>query len=248
MISVDLDRPSTWPEDLLEAVESLIQRLSSRSRYPLDLRAPDSAVEAFDRVLFGYPIRALHATRLLEHEVDLIRTQGLRLATAELVRDRIEAAYVAGYVTDADRDTLHEAHVFTLNETAGRKDQVCLFVSTVPLTSDIGAIAELVGTWGGEILYRSSRSGALPTRLKTLGQPAIVEVTVDLKDEGRKPYFAPDLWKLFVGKRLRLARSTGDVHLYAPVPPSAIVRIAQPGDRAYERYTMLPERTGRRAS
>jgi hypothetical protein len=244
---IDVDVPATWPDPLANLVGRLADD-ARRSGHPpqyyqdLDLLSYENAVLAeFE----GHLVRARHHTRLLAHEKDAIRLQGLRLLDAHLVNDRLDQALALGYLTAAEHERLR-----TVNETVpgqrgwGRREgQVCLTLSAAPQVHDVGGIHRLLTYWGGEAIYWQHCEGspALAAKLRSLGAPSVVTALLDLAvpvQEGHSVF--PSVVHVFVGKALGYEPADADVLYRAPIPPERIESIVSPGDPAYDRFPALP--------
>jgi len=68
---------------------------------------------------------------------------------------------------------------------------------------------------------------------------------VDLGAPQNRPYAAPSLPKVFVGKRLDLEDAFGELHVTVNIRGEHILGIWHPGDPDYDRHLSLP---GKRAS
>src|SRR5438132_14434734 len=97
---VDVDDPQTWPPDVRREAQAIADSVRGKAKYVSDLPIPIEGEDPFRALLAGHPLVAYHATRLLDHEVAMIREQGLRPLTAKLVEDRIEAAYGHSLISD----------------------------------------------------------------------------------------------------------------------------------------------------
>jgi len=234
---IDVDDDSTWPGPAAEIVARWANEYGGTTQYALDLPLPSHADNALREVLSGYLLRAYHCTRLLDHEVQAVREGGLRQLTAELIHDRIEAAKRASAISEHDAELLRHANVFATGEAAHRKDQVCLIFSNLVFREDPTACEPLLSTWGGEGVYRSSRSHSLPTHVTELGKPTVV---VSLLRSQFITNVFPDLSKIFVAAALQLTARWADVFYGDAIPPSHIEAILQPGDSIYERLGALP--------
>jgi hypothetical protein len=77
---LDVDYPETWPEHVRAEADEWAERNRGQTKATNELQLPDSVFESLtDEHLF----LAYHCTRLLPHEIDLVRREGLRLATKE---------------------------------------------------------------------------------------------------------------------------------------------------------------------
>ncbi len=242
MTIVDVDDADTWTRPLSEVVDRWASIHAKTTEYTSDLALPLEEEGPFRRLLAGHLLRAYHLTRLLPHEVRVIRKTGLRPLTRELVTERIEAARSEGAISQPEADSLHRAHVFAVAEDSNRRDQVCLALSKQVMHTRAHGCVPLLSIWGGECIYMSSgQTPSLERRLKTLGKPSIVSALLGFggADDARHRVF-PALHKVFVGARLGLEDVGADVFYRAPVAPERIEAIWQPGSRHYDQFSDLP--------
>ncbi|TAK60599.1 MAG: hypothetical protein EPO22_09140, partial [Dehalococcoidia bacterium] len=226
--AIDFDRPPTWPASLRRSAEGLAGAFRGTIAYQDQVRTSESQEQAWRASLAGSAIRCYHATRLLPHEVELVRNQGLRPLSPELISDRISAAFRHGFITSGERELMRDAHVFATGEEAHRDNQVCFFLPRCLLDTDAGSIDPLMSIWGGEGISMSSRGIALPERIQTLGKPAIVVAELDFLREP-STYVSASLLKVAVARLLDIPVLGAQVHWYAPVAPEQIVAVWQPG-------------------
>ncbi|MEV6857449.1 hypothetical protein AB0M89_27025 [Streptomyces microflavus] len=238
---VDVDVPATWPAPLVGLVGELADKARLSVHAPenyqdLDLTSHEDTALA---LLEGHLVRARHHTRLLDHEKDAIRAQGLRLLDAQLVNDRLHQAHALGYLTVQERERLQ-----AVNETVpgqrgrGRREgQVCLTLSAAAQLHHVHGIHRLLTYWGGEAIYRQHGEGspALATKLRSLGVPSVVTALLDLAAAGQqRPSIFPSLVHVFVGKALGHDPANADVFYESPIPLQRIESIVSPGDLAYD--------------
>lgn len=232
---VDVDVPATWPRPLTDLIDELVDDARRSGHAPeyyqdLDILAHEDTVLAH---LEGHLVRARHHTRLLDHEKDAIRAQGLRLLNAQLVNDRLDQAHKLGYLTEAEHETLR-----TVNETVPeqrgwgrREDQVCLTLSAAPQTHDVGGIRRLLTYWGGEAIYWQHCEGspALAVKLRSLGTPSVVTALLDLTTSIQEEHSVfKSVVHVFVGKALGHEPADADVLYRSPIPPQRIESIVTP--------------------
>ncbi|MEU7028851.1 hypothetical protein AB0A60_19445 [Streptomyces sp. NPDC046275] len=244
---VDVDVPATWPRPLADLVGKLADDARHADHAPeyyqdLDLLSHEDTVLAH---LEGHLVRARHHTRLLDHEKDAIRAQGLRLLNAQLVNDRLDQAHALGYLSNAEHEKLR-----SVNETVPgqrswgrREDQVCLTLSAAPQTHHVDGIYRLLTYWGGEAIYWQHCEGspALAAKLHILGAPSVVTALLDLTTPAQEGHsIFPSVVHVFVGKALGHEPADADVFYRAPIPPERIESIVSPGDLAYDRFPDLP--------
>lgn len=242
MIAIDVDDRSTWPDDIAIAATQLAGSLRGSTRYISDLAISPEEEDRFRERLKGRRLGAYHCTRLLDHEISVVREVGLLPLTASVVAQRIELACQEGAISSIERDLLLESHVFRLGnktEIDGRRDQVCLILGAAVFDDFPDAVTPLLSSWGGEAIYVYALDrGQL---LASLGKPTIVRAAIDLTEGWRVHLVAPDVARLFVGAVLGLSDRTADVFYRAPVEPEYVLDLWQPGCHEYDRFTELPQ-------
>jgi hypothetical protein len=232
---IDIDDSDTWPESVREWMAPYVESLPVMSGYTSDLAVPLEREDEF-RALVGDRLLAFHCTRLLDHELDAVRREGVRPLTRELVDERINAAHARGYLSDVDRARLRQRNVFALGAAQHREKRVCLVLGRAGL--DDSGVHPLMSRWGGEAIYMADPDS---TELAAfIGRPAVVVAAIDLSISHTVSPTFPSLGKLFVGAALGTGGRYADVLLQAPVPAADVLVIWQPGDADYDRHPTLP--------
>ncbi len=140
---MDLDDARTWPPAVLDFAEHWGAVLDGATGHPCDLAVP-AAQESFMALIGDQPLRAYHSTRLLDEETADIQRGGLVPLTDELVASRIRRARLAGYLTDAEGDTLLAKSALAPGGSEGqRRGQVC----AVPGGASRASSARVPGIW-----------------------------------------------------------------------------------------------------
>lgn len=223
---VDVDDASTWPAEVSRIIERWIQT----NEYQ-DNVAMAEAEDQF-RILFrGRLLRAYHFTRLLPSDVEMIRSEGLRMLTLSLTHDRIERALIAGEIAVHEAEVFHRAHVFATGNAAHRENQVCFVLGRSVLKHGRDGTEDLRGTWGGEAMYRAAGGVALRPRLKKLGSASVVTALVDIAED--KHFVTPNLPRTFLRTPLR-ERGWSDLFYKSAVPPEQIESILRAVDPGYK--------------
>jgi hypothetical protein len=132
---------------VLEYAVNLSRALRGTTRFVGDLAVQLELEGEFRRLLQGRLLRVYHATRLLDHELSMIQTLGLRPLSLQLIKDRIQAAHAHSWITVEQRSQLEPAHVYADGHAEHRDGQVCLFLGTHTLHTVTG-VASLLCTWG----------------------------------------------------------------------------------------------------
>lgn len=239
---MSLDDARTWPAGVKEAADRLADRYEGLTEHVTDLAQQimfDNEEAGFNRTLQGTVVTVYHATRLLDNEMDRVRSEGLHPASIELAVSKIDSAYAAGVIDEAERDVLASNNLFVTGDEGVREGNVCFFASRGVLDNEVNAIWSLLTNWGGEIIYfNQRRDSRVADRLRTLGRPAIVVAAVDLSDSERVHLAAPGIAAAFIGKRLGLSKPDFDLHYRGTV--DQILDIWTPGRPEYDRHTELP--------
>lgn len=239
---IDVDLPDTWLEEVHNRVAYYARRLEGSSASTLDLDISFDEQEAFREELAGTQVKVYHATRLLDHEVESIRAEGLIPLSADLVRTRIKRAAERGALSQDERDELLAGNLFDAGDNvSNREGQVCFFLSVEVLSHSVSGVWNLMTKWGGEGIYFGSFSDLTETRLKLVGRPSVVVAAVDLSPSQLIHPVYPGVLKSFVGRLRNHEDYAADVLYKAPVPPVQILDIWQPGHPEYDRFQELPE-------
>lgn len=234
---IDIDDETTWPDRVRAWVEPRAERLRGTRKYTCDLAVPLETEDEFRELLAGEIVLADHYTRLLDHEVNRIRREGLKPLTDDLLTSRIIAAHAHCAFDEETKARLLNGHVFSTGRSAGRAGKVCFVLGRSELGSSAAGCDDQLLIWGGEGIFRSDV--ALADRVRGLGRPAMVVAQLDVSSRETAPSFPP-LNRLFVGAVLRTQGTYGEVHLARGVPAPDILGVYQPGDPEYDRYAGLP--------
>jgi len=226
MAPIDVDNPETWPPQIHYMASAWAKQCAGRTRYTNDLPLALELEAPFRQELAGHLVRAYHYTKLLPHEKQMIQRQGLRMLTASLLEERMEAGVKAGKISSDEARCFRDSHVFAAGEEQHREGQVCLVLSQRLFDRDPGACLPLLESWGGECLYMSSLSVPFRSRLQEIGSPTRVTALLALEDSTKHQIY-PSLHKLFVGSLLGLDDLGADVFYRAPIPPEHIEHIEE---------------------
>lgn len=240
---IDVDDPATWPPHVVAEVQPLAKAVRGKSRYLADLLVPIEGEDDFRALLSGYLLRTYHATRLLDHEVAMIRERGLRPLTEQLVKDRINAALANSCITQKECQQLLAAHLFAPDQARNmraRVGKVCLILSQHAFRHEPDLAAPLLEEWGGEAITMTKGGSQLRPMLAELGKPALVVANIDLSQSWRTHFVNPNLKKVFVANLIQPGGLGADVFYEAPVPPEQVVATWQPGDPEYDQFKGLP--------
>lgn len=169
---VDVEDIATWPSAVKQYADRWAQQLHGTTRYAGDLGVPLEEADEFRRLFQGHLLRAIHCTRLLDHERAWIRERGLREASRQLIADRIHGAHEAGSITSRERDALLAGHALAGRQYAlgNREGQVCFIASRTMLDRDPRSVEPLLRTWGGEVIYNPQSDRK---RLRSIGKPTL---------------------------------------------------------------------------
>jgi hypothetical protein len=254
LIEADLEK--TWPEALLRELDASRESLAAFQieRARIDRAAYDDVVlrvyrhqnphestwdtapsSATHATASGF-LLGFHATRLMDHEMEEIRTYGLRLCSIELLQHRLAAAQSVRRLTAIQVEKLLARHQAVEANRIGRT----AFVFTRGQLKSDSDFGRLFRSWGGEALYNShendDETGPI---LASLGIPCIVVAAVKVADV--EPRFKIghrliDVWCAHRNIRTELGEQFGGV-VRAPTPAKNIMRIVKFGDPEFVELT-----------
>ena len=116
MAPIDVDNPETWPPQIHYMTSTWAKQCAGRTRYTNDLPLALELEVPFRQELAGHLVRAYHYTKLLPHEKQMIQQQGLRMLSASLLEERIEAGVRAGVISHEEASCFRASHVFAAGE------------------------------------------------------------------------------------------------------------------------------------
>lgn len=225
-----IDSPETWPAEVRREADRMAELLAGTTCYTGDLRLPEHYDDEFRRLLAGHQLRAYHATRLLPHEIEDVRSGGLRRLTRDLVAQRLQGLQASGLVTDAEVEELRSHTVFALDNYENRQGQICFVLGNNSFSE--ADMYRLLETWGGEaIFWGVGCDHPLRERLRSVGEPVVVAVGLDGLDAGWRVHAVwPELPKLFIAAALDLDDRGADVMYRGEVPHDRIEAVWCAGD------------------
>ncbi|WP_432079682.1 hypothetical protein [Streptomyces sp. YPW6] len=238
---IEIDRPGEWPAELTSWVKTAADLVRGIKTY--DKLREDGDLGAFDprlrELLAGRLVRTFHATRLLDYEVDDIRSSGLLRLTPQLLQDRRDKALNSQVITEKEHRTLTESDAFETDPyVKHRVGKVCV-VGNRQLLHD-RRVGDQFSFWGGKAQYSSGAWEDLASdRVKKLGQPALVVPLLDVSDP-KVAVLTTELIYPFVGSYLGLERVGCLIDYEADVPGDRIEAVWCPGDAEYDVFERFP--------
>jgi hypothetical protein len=239
MEAMEVDDPGSWPQPIYQYVEKRSEELAGTSESMLDLPIDPVEDSQFARLFNGLLLLPYHCTRLLPHEVESVRREGLAPLTEDLVRRRIEEAHLHTAINEAERDRLLDGHIFATNEADHRAGQVWFFLSRHTLDLRWNSIWRFVEFWGGEGIYWNFERTNMEDRIRTMGKPTVVRA--GLKATTMEPGAIRSLLKPFVGRFLGFEDHDSEVCSHEAIPGDQIFDIWQPGKPEYDKHENLPQ-------
>jgi len=202
---IELEDDTTWPSPFREkafaAKELVIAYQRERDRIDqlavtdalIRINRPPNAYESdylflvdqLEAMMATYRIVAYHCTRLTPKEVEDIKSNGLHVLTADLVRNKIKNCAADGHITQTDAEYLLSSEYIarTLGNKCGKRTGhicYCPNRSTLRSASDV---CRLFRSWGGEAIYWGDEVDArMSSILRRVGVPYIVKCAIPLSD------------------------------------------------------------------
>lgn len=147
-------------------------------------------VEKVGRDMEARTIRAWHFTRLMDAEIDIIRSNGIYPSTLETVRRRLDIQVAGGVFSAEVADALFAASPFNFNSEQLESRSNKFWMTSHPRrVIDDSGVTLLLGNWGGESVYFWLRDTALQKLVASTGVPRVLEMAVPL-DATRHAYSA----------------------------------------------------------
>lgn len=237
ILPLDPVRADTWSETL--RAKLIASRQWSEPWFnesPGRAGAYDQLHDILTPELRRYALRGWHCTRLLDAEVCEIRQDGLHVLSEDLLLNRIDAAQVAGELTNEVADRLRVSHVAAHRN---RKGQLWFgFTSDLP---DESAIGPLLRNWGGEAMYWAhTNDRIIADVLQNLGRPTVIEAWVPISSLGTVQVLVDlvcqvDLESAGLFDRSEVVKY--EAYSTEPIPAENIIAIDQHPGTEFERRT-----------
>lgn len=253
MSAIDISEITTWPTDLLAAVEDAqpdlvrwkqrrweieklgIKDVLARINPPSNehQHSANEHAERFDAVLSKHHFVVRHCTRLCDIDVERIAKMGILPLTPEMTKLRLTEMQEHGYLNATEASVLE---CESLSDKSERRDSTSWILGHAPLREEAN-VGLLLSHWGGEAIYLPHEDEPLGAVLRSLGKAAIVEALV--------PYALLQTLNS-IGEMLRSAVADAEqqtsefafeVSTTEPVQPNQIRNIALHGDDDFEALT-----------
>jgi len=190
-----LDKTETWPDEVLKIINTnkenlqkflkeerrldLLSRenISFRLNRPVNIYFPkwSKTIEKIENTLMKYSIVGIHATKLIEDEINDIKENGLKPLNKVFSIKRINNIYKKGLISKEFKNKLINIEETTFNN---RKGMVFVFHCLSTLKEEYG-LNKLFGYWGGEAIYMHTEQ---PKKLEKIGTSCIVFVSIKIKE------------------------------------------------------------------
>jgi hypothetical protein len=102
------------------------------------------------------------------------------------------------------------------------------------------SVNPLLREWGGEAINFTLAAEEHESRLKQIGQPALVAVALPLSP-GLSIDISPSVCSVFIGSLAGEKRSAGIFWRSGSLPANSIMGVYRPGDAEYDRFTRLTQ-------
>ena len=236
---VDLEDPATWPDPIVASTQRWTEQLRGSTEFTPDLEVPLELEGEFCAHLAGRSLLLFHATRLFDHEVEAIESEGLRKLAFRLVEERIAVAHERGLLTNGERDQCLSQNIYAIGNTEGRESQVCGVIGRgiFDNSEHLWGLRPFLGGWGGEAMHGGPGPHSDPL-LQRLGRPTLVAAGLDIATADAR--IRPSLPRVFVGKALGLQDAFAAIYVFEDLPASNILGVWQPGHPEYDAHRELP--------
>lgn len=177
---VDLCRPRTWPSHVTRAVRGSLSNveLDGDVAYYDELDLPVESRAEILGALQGLRIVCYHATRLMQHEVEDIRSGGLRPLSPELVQQRLQEAVRRGALSTEVAEELIAPTL--VNAADASREGSVWFTASRDDIQQTPNLWRMYRYWGGEVMRHHLREGdRLHALLGQVGQAAVVLAAIE---------------------------------------------------------------------
>lgn len=219
---VDVDDTTSWPDEVVGFIEEQSETADLESN-PF-MSAED---EILLNLLDSMYLLVYHATRLLPHEKDDIRTNGLQVLTGELVTRKIREAVRYEYLTEEIGEELRCGSTLRTQPEEKRANKICFVLGKSPFEKEHSGLSNLFDIWGGESINYTDAGDKYMSCLKKIGEPAVVKALLPITAHS-SVHIYPALTSAFI-MTFRGENPSGELQLEnESIPPKCILDILRP--------------------
>jgi hypothetical protein len=261
---IDIEDTSTWPNRFLEimsgnkelfiAFHTEEKRVDKLAREDVALRmnrGSNPHASAYKDVLFslanilhGENIVGYHCTRLAAHEIENIKSNGMKILTKELVEERFKGVLKIGLLREEQYQYISSSELFkgSLNNECGQRTGYIWFCPNRSTLKDGGAVCRLFQSWGGEAVYNGHEEDKnIGHHLKSIGAPCIVKCSMPMTDiEDDLTYMAKRFVSQFISNNGSFAPDPSavfDMSIERDLLPSEVLEVIDFSDPRFLEIT-----------
>ena len=217
--------------------DDYLRKHPPENRYKKAYRA---LVDQLEALLAPHRLIAYHCSRLTREEIVIIKQDGLRILTADLVNKKLDRSLSHGYLTKAEYERLKNCpHLFeSLHNQLDSRTGMIHFCASRTTLMDGHAVYRLFRSWGGEALYRGHEQDSHV--IGRIGVPCVVVCAIPFMrvSQGFRQ-LSEHLLRYLVSEEPGLAdlSMAVDIRTEENLGPSEILDIIEIPDPVFEELT-----------
>lgn len=202
-MDIEIEDLSTWPERFSElANQNKLLILSYHKEYQRQIDQRSSGIivpcpnlykgeyqrllDNLNKILFQHKIIGYHCTRLIDSEINNVKSQGLKILSKDSILQRLQSALHQGLLTTEEYTYLWSSFEVqaSLNNEYGIRTGLLWFVPNLStLKTDHSGLYRFFNFWGGEALYCGHwEDPHISNTLTSIGIPCIVKCCLPFVD------------------------------------------------------------------
>jgi|MDSW01.3.fsa_nt_gb hypothetical protein len=262
-MNIDIDDTDSWPDDFLQIIsdnkalfiqyhqeEKRVDKLcrediALRINRPLNPHKEEyEAVAAqLDTILQTHNIVGYHCTRLTAHEIQNIRSSGLKILTPDLIELRLQTALNQGILSAEAHAYISNSSMLksSINNEYGERTGMIWFCPNQETLSESDSVYRLFRSWGGEALYNGHEEDEeIAPHLRSIGAPCIVKCAMPFSEaENYSSSYAKRFISRFILDEIEYPEPpySFDMHMKRDLTPAEILGIIKISDPQFEELT-----------
>ena len=202
-MNIDFETQNTWPNEVFNILENNLKNIllyfneeeiiktkrnkDSKLReiviFNIFRKKYEELKNTLEILLENHCIIGYHCTRLTQSELLNISQNGLQILTKDLIKYKIENAYLDGHLPDSAYHNLINDKTIndSLNNKNSHRTQKLWFCPNVSTLKDHISVNRFFKSWGGELIYLEKEDGVMPS-LQSIGSPYIIKCAIPIKD------------------------------------------------------------------
>lgn len=184
-----------------------------------------------------------HCTRLTDHEIQNIKSSGLKILTPDLIELRLRTVLEHGILSAEAHEYISNSPMLKSSTSGeyGKRTGMIWFCPNQETLSEIHAVYRLFRSWGGEALYNGHEEDEkISPHLRSIGVPCIAKGGMPFSEvESFSSSYAKRFISRFISDEVEYPEPpySFDMYIKRDLTPAEILEVIKISDPQFEQLT-----------